>query len=39
VVRESQLTTVSVPQHAMGATLPDDDEAGAFEGADHPPGG
>ena len=39
VVREGQLATVSVPQHAVGSALPDHDEASAFEGTDHPPGG
>ena len=39
VVREGQLTTVSVPQHAVGSALPDHDEASALEGTDYPPGG
>src|SRR5438445_4906720 len=39
VIRDGQLTTVSVPQHAVGSTLPDHDEAGALEGTDYPPGG
>src|SRR5438552_9286566 len=39
VVRERQLTTVSVPQHAVGAALPDHDEASALDGTDYPPGG